>query len=497
MSVLSVTVPAVVQDMERIASEAKVFVSMPYISGITPNLLLKRGIGERPSGNGVERFRGIFKINEVGLSAFDHGVLYGDAVFEGVLVVCGRLFQWREHLDRLYASAARLGIHVPYTSSELTEHILETVKSTSVSQNQPSYIRLVVTRGVGDLGIHPAKCVGSTIYSIVSTIQLYPESVYERGIHVSLSKMTRRPGPEILDPQIKSCNYLNNVMALLETLPEGCKETVMLTSEGFVAEATTENLFLAVREDGWENDPARVTLFTPSSNYCLKGITRGLVLGYARHLGFKVVESTTLLPKDFAGSYREVFLTGTAAGLVPVIAVDGHEIGNGVPGPVTSSLRELLSADMQRSEMGLALIAHRREINEYLANSGPVSSESALEDISKPTNLITRLFEAVDSCNWEILAQLFCHDAVYERPGYGPLVGLERVIKFYREERVIASGKHHLENIVLTENSGASWGRFVGVHRNGTPLDERFADVYRFKDGKIWNRQSYFFRPAV
>lgn len=497
MAVSVVSRSSAVEDLERIALQARVFVSMPHVSGITPRVLLENGVAEKSCEDGVERFTGTFKIDEIGLPAFDHGVLYGDAVFEGVLIVGKGLFQWREHLNRLYVSASRLHIKIPYTPSDLTQHILDLVNGTDLSQSDHAYIRLVVTRGIGDLGIHPAKCAGSTIYSIISTIQLYPESVYRQGIRLSLSIKTRRPGSAILDPQIKSCNYLNNIMALLETLPQACDETVMLNPEGFVAEATTDNLFLVVLQDGWKTDAARVTLLTPSSDYCLNGITRCIVLTHAKRLGFKVVESATLLPQDLVGQGREVFLTGTAAGLVPVVAINGREIGDGLPGPLTRTLRDLLSADMKDPAMGLPLAAQREQINAYLENTIPLATPLVIENPAVGTNLVTRLFGLVDSRDWNNLNQVFCDDITYERPGYEPLVGFERVAKFYREERVIASGKHHLEQVVLNEDCGACWGRFIGAHKDGSAIDERFADAYRFKDGKIKHRQSYFFRPAV
>ena len=498
MSVSAISLqPSVVDYLERVAAHAKVFISMPCVSGITPRVLLERGIREDSHHDGRERFHGTFRIDEIGLPAFDHGVLYGDAVFEGVLIVDQGLFQWREHLERLYASAARLQIEVPYSPHELTERILESVRGASLPQRAPAYIRLVLTRGFGDLGIHPAKCAGGTVYAIVSTIQLYPETAYRQGIHLSLSRKIRRPGANILDPQIKSCNYLNNVMALLETLPEGCQETVMLTPDGFIAEATADNLFSVVRDAGWEDDPSKVTLFTPIANYCLKGITRGLVIAHAKGLGFKVVESGTMLPQDIIGPQREVFLTGTAAGVVPVTSIDSQQVGDGRPGPVTGKLHNLLLADMQDPGMALPILAGIDDINAYLKTGNFAEQGQTLQNISPALNPIIRLFETVDSRNWESLKESFCEDAVYERPGYEPLVGLERITHFYREERVIASGKHFLENTVLNESGGACWGRFVGTHKNNSALDERFADVYLWKNGKIWIRKSYFFRPAV
>jgi branched-chain amino acid aminotransferase len=489
--------PSVVDYLERVASHAKIFVSMPYVSGITPRVLLERGIRENNQHDDQERFHGAFRMDEIGLPAFDHGVLYGDAVFEGVLIVGQGLFQWREHLERLYASAARLQIELPYGPHELTERIIETIRGASLPQKTPAYVRLVLTRGFGDLGIHPAKCAGGTIYAIVSTVQLYPETAYRQGIHLSLSRKIRRAGANILDPQIKSCNYLNNVMALLETLPEGCHETVMLTPDGFIAEATADNVFSVVREAGWENDPSKVTLFTPAANYCLKGITRGLIIVHARKLGFKVVESSTMLPQDIIGPEREVFLTGTAAGVVPVTCIDSQQVGDGRPGPVTGKLHNLLLADMEDPGMALAVFAGMDEINAYLEPGSFDPQGQTLQNVSPALNPIIRLFETIDSRNWDGLKEAFCEDATYERPGYEPLVGLERITHFYREERVIVSGKHFLENTVLNEDGGACWGRFMGIHKNNSALDERFADVYLWKNGKIWSRKSYFFRPAV
>src|SRR5580765_135463 len=239
--------PQVRKEFESIAAETRIFVNMPSVSGITPRVLLERGMPSIPVDN-VERHQGVFRPDEIGLPAFDHGVLYGDAVFEGILIIGGQLFQWREHVERLYRSAKRLGIQMPYDSAELTEQILGAVNDPGLSSKGAAYIRLVVTRGIGDLGINPVKCLGSTIYALVSKIQLYPESLYEQGIRVSVAQQTRRAGADIIDPQIKCCNYVNNILALVETQDQKTVETIMLTRDGFVAEATTDNLFLVSRE---------------------------------------------------------------------------------------------------------------------------------------------------------------------------------------------------------------------------------------------------------
>jgi branched-chain amino acid aminotransferase len=480
--------------LEHIARDTKVLISMPFVRGITPRVLVERGRRETQlDAAGLERCYGIFRVDEIGLPVFDRGLLYGDGLFEGVLVSKGRLFQWREHVARLYATADRLQIEIPYTPPELSEHILEVVENAESSGRAPTYLRLVVTRGIGDLGINPAKCAGSTLYCIASRIELYPESLYEQGVHLALARHIRRSSREVVDARLKSCNYLNNILALLETSGRGTQETLMLSRDGFVAEATTDNVFAVVRNPGWESDPSKVTVSTPATDYCLKGITRELVLGYGRTLGFKVEESAVMVPADLIGEDREVFLTGTGAGLVPVVTVDGRIVHNGVPGPITRKLRHLLELDMEMPEMGLSVQACRDEIVRYLECSGHATRSAV--SISK--DFIRNMFQTIDSRDWEGLDRAFRADMTYDRPGYERLVGYERVKKFYRDERVIVSGSHVLEGIVVNNDNGACWGRFIGKHKNGSSIDESFADVYTFQDGKIKTRRSFFFRPAV
>jgi branched-chain amino acid aminotransferase len=480
--------------LEHIARDTKVLISMPFVRGITPRVLVERGRRETQlDAAGLERCYGIFQVDEIGLPVFDRGLLYGDGLFEGVLVSKGRLFQWREHVARLYATADRLQIEIPYTPLELSEHILEVVENAESSGRAPTYLRLVVTRGIGDLGINPAKCAGSTLYCIASRIELYPESLYEQGVHLALARHIRRSGREVVDARLKSCNYLNNILALLETSGRGTQETLMLSRDGFVAEATTDNVFAVVRNPGWESDPSKVTVSTPATDYCLKGITRELVLGYGRTLGFKVEESAVMVPADLIGEDREVFLTGTGAGLVPVVTVDGRIVHNGLPGPITRKLRHLLELDMEMPEMGLSVQACRDEIVRYLECPGNATRSAV--SISK--DFIQNMFQTIDSRDWEGLDRAFRADMTYERPGYERLVGYERVKKFYRDERVIVSGSHVLEGIVVNNDKGACWGRFIGKHKNGSAIDESFADVYTFQDGKIKTRRSFFFRPAV
>jgi branched-chain amino acid aminotransferase len=476
--------------LEHIACDTKVLISMPFIRGITPRVLVERGRREtRLDAAGLERCYGIFQVDEIGLPVFDRGLLYGDGLFEGVLVSKGRLFQWREHVARLYATADRLQIEIPYAPSELSEHILEVVENAERSGRAPTYLRLVVTRGIGDLGINPAKCAGSTLYCIASRIELYPESLYEQGVHLALARHIRRSSREVVDARLKSCNYLNNILALLETSGRGTQETLMLSRDGFVAEATTDNVFAVVRNPGWESDPSKVTVSTPATDYCLKGITRELVLGYGRTLGFKVEESAVMVPADLIGEDREVFLTGTGAGLVPGLP-DGRIVHNGLPGhypqaPPSSRTgwrygNGIVGAGLSRRDCAAFECPGnaRRSVVQYLR----CSSEQ---------------FQTTDWRDWEVLDREFHADMTYERPGYERLVGYERVKKFYRDERVIVSGSHVLEGILVNNDNGACWGRFIGKHKNGSAIDESFADVYAFQDGKIKTRRSFFFRPAV
>jgi branched-chain amino acid aminotransferase len=355
-------------ELLRLARTARVFVSMPFVPGVTPRVLAPGG-GSRthPTGEAVERREGIFALDEIGLPLLDHGVLYGDAVFEGVMVVNGRIFTWREHLARLRASAERLGIDVPHDDVALTGRLQEAVRATGVKADERGYVRLVVTRGIGDLGIAPRTCLGSTVYAVCATLRMYAESGYRTGIGLSVARAVRRSPAEVLDPRVKSCNYLNNIRALLETLAEGCAETMMLTPGGFVAEATADNLFLVVKEPGWEDDPARVRVVTPSPDYCLNGITRALLMRAAREAGHAVEESATLLPADWAGPGREAFLTGTGAGMLPVVAVDGAPVGDGGVGPVTRGLRARFDAFLADPALGIALDAAPAEIEAYLA----------------------------------------------------------------------------------------------------------------------------------
>lgn len=364
--------------LAQVSDRARVFVSMPVVPGITPRLLLDPDRSESHPDLILERRHGTFAVDEVGLPCFDHLVLYGDGCFEGILISHGRVFLLKEHIERLWGSARGLEIEIPYTRTELVRLMLESASEVDFPAPRNGYIRLVVSRGVGDLGINPRKCVAPTIFSLTSTIRLYPREMYETGIAIGLAEKIRRPDASVLDPRIKSNNYLNNVLGLIEgTRASGTLEALMLTREGFVAEATVDNVFLVERHPGWENDPSQVDVLTPRREYCLNGITRALILRFARAAGYRVDEEADILPLDIAGPNRECFMTGTGAGVMPIVRVGESVVGDGVPGPITLGFVEQMRATLVSSEYGIPLSASAEEIESYLDGPGALPEESA------------------------------------------------------------------------------------------------------------------------
>ncbi|MBC7075898.1 MAG: branched-chain-amino-acid transaminase [Syntrophomonadaceae bacterium] len=260
---------------------------------------------------------------EAKVSVFDHGYLYGDGVFEGIRAYYNSVFRLRDHIARLYDSAKAINLEIPISKEEMTEVVLETCRRNDVKDG---YIRLVVSRGVGDLGLDPRKCPKPTIVCIASSITLYPEEMYENGLSV-ITVPTRRNGPEGVNPRIKSLNYLNNIMAKIEANIAGVPEAIMLNQEGFVAECTGDNVFLI--KNG--------VLKTPAIHLgILEGVTRNEVIKLAEKRGIPVQETTFTRYDLFVAD--EVFLTGTAAELIPVIKIDDRVIADGRPGPIFAQL---------------------------------------------------------------------------------------------------------------------------------------------------------------
>jgi len=261
---------------------------------------------------------------EAKLSVFDHGLLYGDGVFEGIRAYNGRVFRLREHLDRLWNSARAIVLSVPITKKEMEAAIIETL---SANKLRDAYIRVVVTRGTGDLGLDPLKCNKATVFIIADKIKLYPEETYTHGLEV-ITATTRRNVPDALNPCIKSLNYLNNIMAKIEANRAGVAEAIMLNANGYVAECTGDNIFI-LKEN--------MLITPPTWAGALEGITRGAVMELAKN------KLKLLVKEDLFTTYQlytadECFLTGTAAEVIPVVKIDGRTIGDGKPGKTTTKL---------------------------------------------------------------------------------------------------------------------------------------------------------------
>ena len=259
------------------------------------------------------------------VSVFDHGLLYGDGVFEGIRVYKHKIFELDAHLDRLFESALAIRLTHPMSKAQLLEAIQQTVEANGIVDG---YIRLVVTRGTGTLGLNPLVCKRGMVIIIASTIQLYPEELYEQGMKI-ISASTMRNHPMALPPQVKSLNYLNNILAKIEALDHGVMEAIMYNHQGNVAEATGDNVFVV---------KGGVIYTPPVSAGSLAGITRRVVIHLAQEEGLEVVERE-LTRCDLYAS-EEFFLTGTAAEVIGIVEIDGRRIGEGQPGPITKLLRK-------------------------------------------------------------------------------------------------------------------------------------------------------------
>ena len=273
------------------------------------------------------------KVNAT-ISVYDHGLLYGDGVFEGMRSYAGTVFRLSEHLDRLWDSAAAIQLTIPLSKDDMAAAVIQTL---AVNQIEDGYIRLVVTRGVGTLGLDPNKCEQPQVIIIPDFITLYPDEFYANGLEIVTAR-TIRNHPQALDPRIKSLNYLNNILAKIEGLEAGCVETLMLNHEGDVAECTGDNIFIVKEGE---------LLTPPYESGVLHGITRACVMDLAREDGVAVRESRLTLDDVYAAD--ECFLTGSAAEVIPVVKVDGNQIGDGSPGLITRRLTDLVRATVQQS----------------------------------------------------------------------------------------------------------------------------------------------------
>ena len=259
------------------------------------------------------------------ISVFDHGLLYGDGVFEGIRVYNSRTFELEAHIKRLYESANVIRLEIPMSKDKLIKAVKKTVDANGVIDG---YIRLVITRGVGNLGLNPFVCEGARLFIIADNIQLYPEELYEKGMKV-ISATTIRNHPLAIPPQAKSLNYLNSILAKIEALDSDVPEAIMYNHEGYVAEATADNVFI-VRSG---------VIYTPPAQAgALEGITRNIVIKLAKEENLEVVEKN--LTRFDLYICDEFFLTGTAAEVIGIVEIDGRVIGDGKPGPYTHLLRK-------------------------------------------------------------------------------------------------------------------------------------------------------------
>lgn len=267
----------------------------------------------------------LYDKDEARISVYDHGLLYGDGVFEGIRSYGGKVFRLEQHLDRLWDSAKAIWLEIPMTKAQMAQAIRDTLQVNGILDG---YIRVVVTRGVGNLGLDPNRCSNPQVIIITDHIALYPEEYYRDGLSI-ITVSTVRNHPAALSPRIKSLNYLNNILAKIEGLQAGCIEALMLNHKGEVAECTGDNIFI-VRSG---------KLITPPNEAgILEGITRDAVIGLAKEAGLVVHEAP--LTKHDVYIADECFLTGTAAEIVPVVKVDSRIIGDGKPGPITRDLMD-------------------------------------------------------------------------------------------------------------------------------------------------------------
>ncbi len=266
-----------------------------------------------------------FDKSEAKVSVYDHGFLYGDGVFEGIRIYAGKVWRLREHVERLYESAGHIHLEIPLSREAMTQAVLDTVRA---NNQQEGYIRLVVTRGPGTLGLDPDTCRDPQVIIIVDSIRLYPAELYEKGMEI-VTAATIRNHPNALNPRIKSLNYLNNILAKIEGHRAGCPEALMLNHKGEVAECTGDNVFVV--KHGQLRTP-------PPDAGILEGVTRNVVIELARAAGIPFAEAA--LTRHDIYTADECFLTGTAAEVIAVVKCDDRVIGSGKPGPITRQLRE-------------------------------------------------------------------------------------------------------------------------------------------------------------
>ncbi|WP_240374673.1 branched-chain-amino-acid transaminase [Bacillus piscicola] len=282
------------------------------------------------------------------ISVYDHGFLYGDGVFEGIRAYDGNVFKLSEHLIRLFNSAKSIMLNIPYTINELADIIVETIKRNELRN---AYIRIVVSRGIGNLGLDPASCSTPQVIVIAEELAIYPEEFYENGLEI-VTVPTRRNRSDVLSPKVKSLNYLNNILVKLEARQAGVSEALMLNNEGYVAEGSADNIFIL--RSG--------TFYTPPGYIgALEGITRQAIIEIAEALGYELKEEPFTRHDVYTAD--EVFLTGTAAEVIAVIKVDGRPIGDGKPGEKTKELLKVFRHKVVEDGVSIDAYQANLEVN--------------------------------------------------------------------------------------------------------------------------------------
>ncbi len=284
---------------------------------------------------------------EAKVSVFDHGFLYGDGVFEGIRAYNGRVFKLTEHLERLYESAHHIMLKIPIPIEEMEEATLETMRQNNL---RDAYIRIVVSRGEGDLGLDPKKCPRASVIIIADTISLFPQEFYEEGLSV-ITVATRQRRADTFEPRIKSLNYLNNILVKMEAAQAGVMEALMLSPEGYIVEGSGSNIFIIDKKGQLITPPAYLGI--------LEGITRNMVMELARQDGIPVLERPFTRHDLYIA--RECFLTGTAAELIPAVRVDSRAVGDGTPGPLTKRLMKTFHAYAEQNGTPVDQEAEKKE----------------------------------------------------------------------------------------------------------------------------------------
>jgi len=359
--------PGSFRDLSTLGRNTRIFVSMPYVEALTPRILADRErAADHDTDESTTRREGIFAPDEIAFSPFDRGCLFGDGVYEDISFAHGQIFVLSEHLANLYDGTRKVSIPIPYSKEELAWRIAHTVRATEPSDGDHGRIRVTVTRGLGDLDLHPRRSLAATVSIMACRLAKGEIPTLEEPIELSLSRKVRRQRGDVVDPNLRSCSSLNSILGVLESSIKGKRETIMVNTQGIVAEATSGHLFFVFRGDGWETNRARATLITPSPEHCLASVARDLTMLETRRLGFCVREADDMHAIDFAGPDRECFTISSEFRLTPVTAIENRAVGDGRTGPVTEKISAAIALDKRDPAFGLTLAADEAVVSRYL-----------------------------------------------------------------------------------------------------------------------------------